>query len=51
MRPAFYNVMSSLGQFIKYGCVIHCTFEYLGDFVVVSTIFYQYFSKMITLFF
>lgn len=24
------------GYVIQYGCLTHCTFEYLGDFVVVS---------------
>lgn len=25
-----------VGCVIKYGCYAHCTFEYVGDFVVVS---------------
>lgn len=24
------------GMALQYGCIAHCTFEYLGDFVVVS---------------
>lgn len=28
------------GYVIQYGCITHCTFEYLGDFVVVSNKFF-----------
>ena len=27
------------GYIVQYGCITHCTFEYLGDFVVVSNLF------------
>lgn len=27
-----------VGYIIQYGCLTHCTFEYIGDFVIVSYI-------------
>lgn len=30
------KVAGICGYVVQYGCITHCTFEYLGDFVVVS---------------
>lgn len=36
MRPLFSKILGTVGYVIQYGCIAHCTFEYVGDFVVVS---------------
>lgn len=37
MRPILSKLLGAVGYVIQYGCIVHCTFEYVGDFVVVST--------------
>ncbi|KAL1505616.1 hypothetical protein ABEB36_005140 [Hypothenemus hampei] len=36
MRKLLFRFIGTLGYFFQYGCVLHCTFEYLGDFVLCS---------------
>ncbi|KAJ8984417.1 hypothetical protein NQ317_012480 [Molorchus minor] len=36
MRKFILSTIGSVGYIIKYGCVAHCTFEYVGDFVMCS---------------
>ncbi|XP_050303236.1 mitochondrial inner membrane protease subunit 1 [Anthonomus grandis grandis] len=36
MKHHIFKFFSSLGYIVQYGCVVHCTFEYLGDFVLCS---------------
>ncbi|KAJ8953803.1 hypothetical protein NQ318_006650 [Aromia moschata] len=36
MRKFIFSTIGSVGYIIKYGCVAHCTFEYVGDFVMCS---------------
>ncbi|EFA02009.1 mitochondrial inner membrane protease subunit 1 [Tribolium castaneum] len=36
MRKLFWKTLGSVGFVIQYACVAHCTFEYLGDFVLCS---------------
>jgi hypothetical protein len=35
LRPMTRRVFGVIGVFIKYGCIAHCTFEYVADIVVV----------------
>lgn len=39
------KVVGICGYVVQYGCITHCTFEYLGDFVVVRS-FCNYVIKM-----
>lgn len=36
MRNYFIKALGTLGYIVQCGCIAHCTFEYVGDFVVVS---------------
>ncbi|KAG5898624.1 hypothetical protein JTB14_020999 [Gonioctena quinquepunctata] len=36
MNQILKNCLESIGFIIKYGCVLHCTTEYIGDFVLCS---------------
>ncbi|KAJ8927195.1 hypothetical protein NQ314_020471 [Rhamnusium bicolor] len=36
MKKFILNTIGSVGYIIKYGCLVHCTFEYLVDFVLCS---------------
>uniref|UniRef100_A0AAR5Q7C8 Mitochondrial inner membrane protease subunit n=1 Tax=Dendroctonus ponderosae TaxID=77166 RepID=A0AAR5Q7C8_DENPD len=36
MKKGLFKLLGSLGYLVQYGCVVHCTFEYLGDFVLCS---------------
>lgn len=33
----FSKVLGFFGYAVQYGCIAHCTFEYIGEFVVVSS--------------
>lgn len=37
-----------VGYVIQYGCLTHCTFEYIGDFVVVIFLIETNFEVMFT---
>ncbi|XP_066152456.1 mitochondrial inner membrane protease subunit 1 [Euwallacea fornicatus] len=36
MKQIIFKLLGTLGYVVQYGCVIHCTFEYLGDLVLCS---------------
>ncbi|CAG9816668.1 unnamed protein product [Phaedon cochleariae] len=36
MNKILFNLMDSTMYLIRYGCLVHCTFEYVVDFVVCS---------------
>lgn len=36
MRNYIFKALGAIGYVIQCGCIAHCTFEYVGDFVVVS---------------
>lgn len=36
MKKILWKALGSMGFVIQYACVAHCTFEYLGDFVLVQ---------------
>ncbi|CAG9762762.1 unnamed protein product [Ceutorhynchus assimilis] len=36
MRDHLVKLLGTLGYVFQYGCVVHCTFEYVGDFVLCS---------------
>uniref|UniRef100_A0AAR5QFB9 Peptidase S26 domain-containing protein n=1 Tax=Dendroctonus ponderosae TaxID=77166 RepID=A0AAR5QFB9_DENPD len=36
MKKGLFKLLGSLGYLVQYDCVVHCTFEYLGDFVLCS---------------
>ncbi|XP_030750573.1 mitochondrial inner membrane protease subunit 1 [Sitophilus oryzae] len=36
MKSHILKLFSSIGVVIQYGCIAHCTFEYIGDFVLCS---------------
>ncbi|KAH0998856.1 hypothetical protein HUJ04_013539 [Dendroctonus ponderosae] len=38
MKKGLFKLLGSLGYLVQYDCVVHCTFEYLGDFVLVGEI-------------
>ncbi|KAJ8922697.1 hypothetical protein NQ315_007730 [Exocentrus adspersus] len=36
MKKFILSTIGSVGYIVKYGCVAHCMFEYVGDFVLCS---------------
>ncbi|XP_060530524.1 mitochondrial inner membrane protease subunit 1 [Cylas formicarius] len=36
MKNFVLKCLGSLGYVLRYGCIAHCTFEYVGDFVLCS---------------
>jgi len=44
-RGFFVKTVSFVGYTVQYGCIAHCAFEYIGEFVSVS--FLEIFSQII----
>lgn len=38
LRTTTAKVLGVVGYLIQYGCITHCAFEYIGDFVIVSNL-------------
>ncbi|XP_018326370.1 mitochondrial inner membrane protease subunit 1 [Agrilus planipennis] len=36
MRPVLRKIIGSVADIVKYACIVHCTLEYVGDFVICS---------------
>lgn len=47
-RRALGKTLGFVGYTIQYGCIAHCAFEYIGEFVVVSTISFAIFFSYIS---
>lgn len=37
-RRVLGNTLGFVGYTVQYGCIAHCAFEYIGEFVVVGII-------------
>lgn len=44
-RGFFVKTISFVGYTVQYGCIAHCAFEYIGEFVSVS--FFELFGQSI----